>query len=115
MRLPLDTKNSSQPISLNCRLLVELVDISGQSERAEFTLVPTKQADLKSGLLDENTFLGRTCLVTTLVRNSLTRQAIFKKCASWLCRAGKEPFLPMRLRRQEAVQKAAAHRKLPVR
>jgi hypothetical protein len=50
------------PISLNCRVLVELVDSSGEAEQREFTLVNGKQADFMSGLLDENTPLGRTLL-----------------------------------------------------
>ena len=50
------------PISLNCRVLVDLVDSSGEAERREFTLVTGKQADFKSGLLDENTPLGRAML-----------------------------------------------------
>ena len=45
-------------ISLNSRVMVELVDSSGEAERWEFTLVPTRQADFKSGLLDENAPLG---------------------------------------------------------
>jgi hypothetical protein len=49
-------------ISLNCRVLVELVDSSGETDRGEFTLVTGKQADFKSGLLDENTPLGRALL-----------------------------------------------------
>jgi hypothetical protein len=49
-------------ISLNCRVLVELVDSTGAVERREFTLVTGKQADFKSGLLDENTPLGRALL-----------------------------------------------------
>ena len=49
-------------ISLHCRVLVELVDLSGEAERREFTLVTGKQADFKSGLLDENTPLGRALL-----------------------------------------------------
>jgi hypothetical protein len=53
----------TQPaISLNCRVLVDLVDASGQAERREFVLVPSEQADLKSGLLDENAPLGRLLL-----------------------------------------------------
>ena len=50
------------PIKLNSRVLVELVDSSGEAERREFTLVTTKQADFKSGLLDETTPLGRLLL-----------------------------------------------------
>jgi Transcription elongation factor, GreA/GreB, C-term len=53
-----DTQDASQPIVLNCRVTVELVDSSGGIERGEFTLVTAKQADFKSGLLDENTPLG---------------------------------------------------------
>jgi len=53
---------SSRPITLNCRVQVELVDSVGQAEQVEFVLVPSKQADLKSGLLDENTPLGRLLL-----------------------------------------------------
>jgi hypothetical protein len=49
-------------ISLHCRVLVELVDSSGETDRREFTLVTGKQADFKSGLLDENTPLGRALL-----------------------------------------------------
>ncbi len=58
----MDTKKFPHPISLNCRVLVELVGSSGETERREFTLVGTKQADFKSGLLDENTPLGRLLL-----------------------------------------------------
>jgi len=47
------------PITLHSRMTVELVDSSGQAEQREFTIVTTKQADFKSGLLDENTPLGR--------------------------------------------------------
>jgi hypothetical protein len=46
-------------IKLHCRVLVELVDSSGAAEQREFTIVTGKQADFKSGLLDENTPLGR--------------------------------------------------------
>jgi hypothetical protein len=52
----------SHPIALHSRVTVELVDSTGEAERHEFTLVMAKQADLKSGLLDENTPLGRALL-----------------------------------------------------
>jgi hypothetical protein len=45
-------------ISLHSRVKVDLVDITGQAERREFTLVGAKLADFKSGLLDETTPLG---------------------------------------------------------
>jgi hypothetical protein len=57
-----DTQSSSPPISLNCRMLLELMDASGQAEQREFRLVSTEQADLRSGLLDENSLLGCTLL-----------------------------------------------------
>ncbi len=50
------------PIALGSRVTVELVGSSGEAERAEFTLVTSKQADLKSGLLDEAAPLGRALL-----------------------------------------------------
>jgi hypothetical protein len=55
----MESNDLSPCISLQCRVLVELVDSSGEIERREFTLVTGKQADFKSGLLDENTPLGR--------------------------------------------------------
>lgn len=54
--------SSSPPISLNCRVQVELVDESGQAEAREFSIVPVRQADLKSGLLGENTPLAQLLL-----------------------------------------------------
>ncbi|MEW6092705.1 MAG: GreA/GreB family elongation factor [Chloroflexota bacterium] len=53
---------SAPPIALHSRVTVELVSISGEAERAEFTLVTSKQADLRSGLLDEAAPLGRALL-----------------------------------------------------
>jgi hypothetical protein len=50
------------PITYYSRVLVELVDSSGEAERREFTLVTSNQADFKSGLLDENTPLGRALM-----------------------------------------------------
>jgi hypothetical protein len=49
-------------IALNSRVQVELVDSAGEAELRDFTLVVTKQADFNSGLLDENTPLGRALL-----------------------------------------------------
>ncbi len=58
----MESNHVSLPISLNCRVQVELVDSSGEVEQREFTIVTAKQADFKSGLLDENTPLGRALL-----------------------------------------------------
>ena len=51
-----------QKITLNSRVKVALVDSSGVIEELEFTLVTARQADLKSGLLDENTPLGQALM-----------------------------------------------------
>ena len=58
----MESSDLGPQIALNCRVLVELVDSSGEAEPREFTLVTGKQADFKSGLLDENTPLGRALL-----------------------------------------------------
>ena len=50
------------PITLHSRVTVELVDTAGEVERREFTIVTARQADFKSGLLDENTPLARSLL-----------------------------------------------------
>ena len=52
----------SFPILLGYHVEVELVDISGESERREFTIVAEKQADFRAGLLGENSPLGRALL-----------------------------------------------------
>jgi hypothetical protein len=51
-----------QPIHLNNRVTVELVDANGDAERLEYTLVLADQADYKAGLIGENTPLGRALL-----------------------------------------------------
>ncbi|CAG1016710.1 hypothetical protein ANAEL_05782 [Anaerolineales bacterium] len=50
------------PIARGSKVLLELVDQSGGVEQVEFTLVESKRADLKSGLLDENTPLARALI-----------------------------------------------------
>ena len=50
------------PIARHSKVLVELIDLSGTVEQARFTLVASKQADFNSGLLDENTPLGRALI-----------------------------------------------------
>lgn len=49
-------------IARHSKVFVELVDASGVAEQVTFTLVESKQADFKSGLLDENTPLGRALI-----------------------------------------------------
>jgi hypothetical protein len=49
-------------IRLHCRVQVDLIDLSGEIERREFTLATRKQADFNSGLLDENAPLGQALL-----------------------------------------------------
>ena len=55
-------EESSFPILLGYHVEVELVDIAGESERREFTIVAEKQADFRAGLLGENSPLGRALL-----------------------------------------------------
>jgi hypothetical protein len=50
------------PIARGSKVSIELVDRSGGVERMEFILVESKQADLKSGLLDENAPLARVLI-----------------------------------------------------
>jgi hypothetical protein len=47
------------PISVNCRVLLELIEASGEREQRMLVLVATRQADFQSGFLDENTPLGQ--------------------------------------------------------
>jgi hypothetical protein len=49
-------------ITRHSKVLVELMDLSGAAEQVRFTLVESDQADFKSGLLDENTPLGRALI-----------------------------------------------------
>ena len=49
-------------IARHSKVLVELIDLSGAAEQVRFTLVESRQADFKSGLLDENTTLGRALI-----------------------------------------------------
>jgi Transcription elongation factor, GreA/GreB, C-term. len=58
----MESKANAPQIALHCRVLVELVDSTGGVERREFTIVPGKLADFKSGLLDENTPLGHALM-----------------------------------------------------
>jgi hypothetical protein len=50
------------PIARHSKVLVELIDLSGAAEQIRFMLVASKQADFKSGLLDENTPLARALI-----------------------------------------------------
>ena len=49
-------------IARHSKVLVELIDLSGVAEQVSLTLVESRQADFKSGLLDENTPLGRALI-----------------------------------------------------
>jgi hypothetical protein len=50
------------PIQPGCVVTVELVETTGETDRRVFTVVPSDQADLKTGLLDEQAPLGRALL-----------------------------------------------------
>ena len=58
----MDAQEASQTVVLHSRVLVELVDTAGEVEERTFTLVSARQADFRSGLLDENTPLGLALL-----------------------------------------------------
>ena len=62
----MDTQDKQVKVTLNSRVKVALVDSTGQTEEMEFTLVTARQADLKSGLLDENAPLGRALMGRSL-------------------------------------------------
>jgi hypothetical protein len=47
---------------MGSRVAVDLVDVRGEVECCEYTLVEAQQADYKTGLLGENTPLGRALL-----------------------------------------------------
>ena len=105
----MESSKPAPPISLNCRVLVELVDSSGQAERREFTLVTGKQADFNSGLLDENTPLGRA-LLGHRAGETLPYRAGDLAEVHILAVAGGEGTSPSDAaeKRRAAVQKAAA-------
>jgi hypothetical protein len=96
-------------ISLHSRVTVELVDSSGEAEQREFTLVTGKQADFKSGLLDENTLLGRALLGHT-AGETIPYQAGDLTEVRILSVASGDGSIPSDAaeKRRAAVQKAAA-------
>lgn len=105
----MDTQPSPTPISLNCRVVVELVDASGQAERSEFTLVPAEQADLKSGLLGGNTPLGRLLLGHYAGQRLAYRAGDLKEVRILAVQPGDGPVpTDAAARRRQAVRKAAA-------
>jgi hypothetical protein len=105
----MDKQSSSLPISLNCRVLVELVDTSGQAERSEFILVPAEQADLKSGLLGENTPLGRLLLGRHAGQNIPYHVGDLKEVRILVVQPGDETASSDAAdKRRKAVRKAAA-------
>ncbi len=79
----MDIHNSRMRISLHSRVQVELVDQAGQSEPGEFRIVEAEKADLKSGLLGEDTQMART-LQSDIRRakDCRTEWATWWKCTS---------------------------------
>ena len=49
-------------VAVGSRLVIELLDDSGNSEKMEVTIVPDRAADFSRGLLGESTPLGKTLL-----------------------------------------------------
>jgi hypothetical protein len=58
----METNELLPRIALHSRVQVELVDSSGEAEPREFTIVTGRQADFRSGLLDENTPLAQALM-----------------------------------------------------
>ena len=105
----MDTQTSPPAISLNCRVLVDLVDTSGQAERREFRLVPAEQADLKSGLLDENSPLGRALMGHRAGQRLPYLAGDLKEVHILAVQAGEGPISSeAAAKRRKDVQKAAA-------
>ena len=97
------------PISLNCRVLVELVAASGPLERRLLTLVPAEQADIKSGLLDENTPLARLLVGHFAGQRLPYRAGDLREVRILEVQPGDgSPPSDAADRRRQAVQKAAA-------
>jgi len=105
----MDTNPSPIPISRNSRVLVESVVGSGQAERGERPLVHPEQADLKSGLLGENTPLGQLLLGHYAGQTLPYRAGDLKEVRILEVHSG-EGAIPSEAadKRRQAVQKAAA-------
>ncbi len=105
----MDTHVSPPCISLNSHMTVELVDISGKTERHEFTLVNAKQADYQSGLLDENTPLAQLLLGHSAGEIIPYRVDDLTEVRILAVQAGKTTVSSeAAAKRRETVQKAAA-------
>jgi hypothetical protein len=105
----MDPQDLSQPITLNCRVRVELVEASGQVELGEFTLVTARQADLKSGLLDEGTPLGRALLGKRAGESIPYPVGDLREVRVLSVESGQENISPEAARkRRAAVEKASA-------
>jgi hypothetical protein len=55
-------ENNPPIVALNTRILVELVEDTGEIEQRELIIVTSLQADFQSGLLDENVPLAKAML-----------------------------------------------------
>ena len=101
--------NKNMIIARHSKVLVELVDGSGVAEPMTFTLVESKQADFKSGLLDENTPLARALMGhragdVVPYRVGDLKEVHILSVERW------EPASPNAAeKRREAVRKAEAH------
>jgi hypothetical protein len=105
----MNTQTSSPAIFLNCRVVLELLDVSGKAEQRPFRLVPAEQADLKSGLLGENTPLGRLLLGHYAGQSLPYLAGDLKEVHILAVQPGEEPISSdAAARRRQAVRKAAA-------
>lgn len=106
----MDGQTPPQPVVINSRLTVELVDSSGVLEQREFTIVTARQADMKSGLLDENTPLGQALLGHHAGERIAYLVGDLREVRILSVESGEENVSPEAARkRREAVRKAVAH------
>jgi hypothetical protein len=100
-------------ITRHSKVLIELVELSGAFEQIEFTLVESKQADLKSGLLDENTPLGRALMGHQAGEVVAYAVGDLKEVRILLVQRGEVDASPDAAeKRRETVRKAAAQSEL---
>ena len=105
----MEAHNSSPSITLDCRVLVELVDTAGEVERRAFAIVASEQADFKSGLLDEKAPLGLVLLGHHAGQTVPFRMGDLKEVRILAVKAGDESISSEAAgERRKAVKKAAA-------
>ncbi len=96
-------------IALHSHVTMDLVDTSGAVERCEYTLVTAKQADLRAGLLDESTPLGRALMGHQAGETVPYKVGDLREVRILTVESGAEDISPEAAQKRRAdVQKAAA-------